>query len=246
MVPLFDDGGPTKEMLYVIGGAAVGKSTYIKQNLAMTHIIIDPDTLKDVCPLKDPDPDAKGSPTYLWTKKRVAELMESALAEPGRYVIVGTGGTTGSEGGSSKKAEYLRRARAAGFKTKCVYLICPADVAVQRNRSRPKGLSDDIVLTSLKAAEAAFKTLRDVCDEAEQIDVSMDRRAQNGRRQSLAALKAYAKLGALTVDASSAARRSVRRLSFTGGSDGLRRSASGARDSYRASADGAPAVQSSQ
>ena len=97
VVPLFDDGGPTKEMLYVIGGAAVGKSTYIKQNLAMTHIIIDPDTLKDVCPLKDPDPDAKGSPTYLWTKKRVAELMESALAEPGRYVIVGTGGTTGSE-----------------------------------------------------------------------------------------------------------------------------------------------------
>lgn len=186
-----------REVTYVIGGAAVGKSTWIRQNLSMTHIIIDPDTLKELCPLQDENPDAKGSPTYVWTKMRASELMENALVEPGRYVIVGTGGSTGSKegGSSSKKVEFLQRAREAGYTTRVVLLHCPTEVALERNSSRPKGLSKDIVLESLQTAHAAFLTLRNVCDEAEKIDTSTNNKDAHGRRQSFAQLKAYAKLG---------------------------------------------------
>ena len=175
------------EMVYVIGGAGVGKSTYIREKLAQTHQVIDPDTLRTLCPHQDPDPDGKGSITYKWTKRRSEELLNAALKHPGRYAFPGTGKTTGKELLKSKKAKLLKRAAEVGFHTRLIYLYCSDETALQRNEERPRRLTDETVLESLRAAEAAFEALRHLCHEAQKIDVDRQKRAIRGRSMSLTA-----------------------------------------------------------
>ena len=110
-----------------------------------------------MCPLEDPDPNGKDSVTYHWTKRRIDELMAEALENPGRYAIPGTGGTTGKDGEKSKKVQYLRRAKDAGFVTRVVLLTCSDDVALKRNARRPRQLPEEIVKSSIEAAAAAFE-----------------------------------------------------------------------------------------
>ena len=176
---------PASELVYVLGGAGVGKSTWIQSNLQQTHKVLDPDSLMAMCPLEDPDPNGKDSVTYHWTKRRIDELMAEALENPGRYAIPGTGGTTGKDGEKSKKVQYLRRAKDAGFVTRVVLLTCSDDVALKRNARRPRQLPEEIVKSSIEAAAAAFEVLSKQCDMAQQIDVSAHKSGLRGRRMSL-------------------------------------------------------------
>ena len=67
------------EIVYVIGGSGVGKSTYIQMHMNF-HVVIDPDKIRGLCPHDDPDPDGKGSITYKWTKTRARRTNRARKA----------------------------------------------------------------------------------------------------------------------------------------------------------------------
>lgn len=170
-----------REITYVLGGSGVGKSTYIQMNMNF-HIVIDPDKIRGLCPHEDPDPDGKGSITYKWTKTRCKELLEEAVVrEVGQYAVPGTGKSTAREGLSSHMATILIRAKAAGFQTKLVYLKATPEIALKRNKMRPRALPDRLVLESLENAAKAFEILKMVVHEAIEVSASDDVSFMRGR-----------------------------------------------------------------
>ena len=148
-----------------MGGAGVGKSTYIVQHLHF-HSIIDPDKIRGLCPHHDDDPNSEGSITYKWTKQRCRELLEEALERrTGHYAVPGTGKSTAKQGTESHMASVIFRAKQLGFRTKIVHLTCTVEEALARNQSRVRCVPDVVVLKSMDDAAAAVEVLRPLVDE---------------------------------------------------------------------------------
>ena len=175
-----------REMVYVLGASGVGKSTWIKRNLARTHRIIDPDIMVKDCPLEDPHPEAVNSASFVWAKQQSDDLLEAVLASTDGHSIAfpGTGKGTCKRGCMSKKCDYILRAKRAGFKTRCVFLTCPREIALTRNATRPRRLPDELVDTSLESAALAFEFLREIVDVAEEHDTSVHSAMLQGRSMS--------------------------------------------------------------
>jgi len=170
-----------REIVYILGGSGVGKSTWVLENLNF-HVVIDPDKLQSLCPLTDPDPEGKNSITYRWTKQRCSELLEEALKrKQGNYAIPGTGKSTASKGLESDMGKLLQRAKAAGFKTRLIHLSCDEEVAWARNATRARKLSHEVVMGSLAHASKAFEVLKPICDETVVHEVSGDQAFMRGR-----------------------------------------------------------------
>ena len=70
---------PQDEMVYVIGAAGVGKTTWIRSHLSSTHVVIDLDQIMKLCPLEDANPEERGSISFRWAKER-SEAMLVSLA----------------------------------------------------------------------------------------------------------------------------------------------------------------------
>ena len=184
--------GRKPEFVYVLGGAGAGKSTWIQDNLEGTHLIIDPDRLVAICPLDDPCPTAVRSATYLWTKQHCEELLQDALRDDGmqnrkmNYAIIGTGKGIAQEGIAANKAQIILRAKALGFRTRTVYLVCPVEIALERNLGRPRALPEEVVRTTCQSASVAYATLKGICDVCQEYDVSQRRSKLVGQRASCA------------------------------------------------------------
>ena len=175
------------EMVYVLGGAAVGKSTFIEEHFSSTHIVIDPDGFESDCPVNDSTPHAENSQTYAWCKKRASERMEEALScqEEQSYVFPGTARNSAQSGCEASKVAYMKRAKEIGYRTRVVYLHCPIEVARARNSSRPRQLPDDIIVRTQRSAAEMYEVLKEICDEHEAHDVSAYCRARSKRRVSI-------------------------------------------------------------
>ena len=166
----------------------MGKSVFVQRQLEDTHVVIDPDRLKVLCPVDDSDPDGQDSITYLWTKQTCNQLMEEAITNLGKgslksYAFPGTGKGIGTSEDATKsyKLDFLLRARAAGFRLRVIYLHCPEPVALERNASRQRQLPNDLVVSSLKHAARAYACLSHVADAAESVDVGDDDSFWHGR-----------------------------------------------------------------
>jgi predicted kinase len=180
---------PAPELAYILGGAGVGKSTWIIDNsLALTHQIIDPDRLAGLCPIEDDDPAGVSSPTHRWCKQRSCELLEEALTSTKlqSFALVGTGKSFATLTGTHPKVHLMERATALGLRTRVIFLHCPLDVARARNASRPRSLPDEVIVSSMESSRRLFELLRDVCDVSEEHDTRKHQPSRKGRRASLA------------------------------------------------------------
>ena len=179
---------PASELAYILGGAGVGKSTWVLDNsLAQTHQIIDPDRLVGLCPVEDDDPAGVDSPTHRWCKQRSRELLEEALSSTKlqSFALVGTGKSFATLTGKHPKVHLMERAAALGLRTRVIFLHCPLDVARARNASRPRSLPDEVIASSIESSRRLFELLRDVCDVSEEHDTRKHQPSRKGRRASL-------------------------------------------------------------
>ena len=180
----------TAEMVYILGGAGVGKSTWVQQSqLSRTHQMIDPDRIVGLCPIDDANPGGVDSPTHRWCKQQCNELLEEALKSPRRqsFVLVGTGKSFGNKAPNKHpKVQLMRRATQMGFRTRVIFLHCPVDVARERNASRPRSLPDELVVSTMESSRRLYELLRAVCDVAEERDTSAHESFRRGRKASLA------------------------------------------------------------
>jgi len=177
-------------MVYILGGAGVGKSTWVQQSqLSRTHQMIDPDRIVGLCPIDDANPGGVDSPTHRWCKQQCNELLEEALKSPRRqsFVLVGTGKSFGNKAPNKHpKVQLMRRATQMGFRTRVIFLHCPVDVARERNASRPRSLPDELVVSTMESSRRLYELLRAVCDVAEERDTSAHESFRRGRKASLA------------------------------------------------------------
>lgn len=185
-LPKAEQHADAREMVYVLGGSGVGKSTWINAHLAKSHLIVDPDIMVKDCPLEDPRPEEADSISFLWAKRRSDELLEKALLDGSHasFAFPGTGKGTCNGGSLSKKAAFILRAKEAGFRTRCVYLTCPREAAIARNAKRPRRLPDALVDASLETAKTAYEYIRHLVHVAEELDVSSHRARLQGRSMS--------------------------------------------------------------
>ena len=161
------------EAVLVIGGTGVGKSTWIRKRLLLTHAVIDSDRLLAKCPLADPQPCSINSPTYLWCRQRTIEQLEAALkSQRRRSFVCPCTGKSASDGQEHPKVAYMRRAREAGFRTRVIHLVCRVEVARTRNSTRQRQLPDELIERSRQGAQQLYEQLRGVCDMHEEHDVS--------------------------------------------------------------------------
>ena len=151
-----DDPEPEPEMVFTMGLPAAGKSTYVKNELAETHMVIDPDTVKETLPGYDPkNPGAVHAESKVITD---AMLDAAMTAGAGRYVVDGTGTNPDS------MLRDFARARDAGFTVRLVYIECSLTTSLARNAARERFVPPTIIEAKAAVIVASFDAIKDHAD----------------------------------------------------------------------------------
>jgi len=147
---------PEPEMVFTMGLPAAGKSTYVKNELAATHNVIDPDAIKATLPGYDPkNPGA----VHAESKAITDAMLDAAItAGAGRYVVDGTG--TNPEAMTAA----FTRARSAGFTVRLVYVECSLTTSLARNAARERFVPPAIIEAKATVIVASFNAIKDHAD----------------------------------------------------------------------------------
>ena len=144
---------PTPTIIFTMGLPAAGKSTWVGQNLAATHNIIDADAVKESHPHYDPE-----HPELLhgWSKEITELMWVNALdAGHGLWCIDGTG--TNAE----KMVRKMNQAAAAGYEIALVYVRCTMETSLERNQGRARKVPEHIIREKALDVATSFSIVSD-------------------------------------------------------------------------------------
>lgn len=154
-------------VVFSMGLPAAGKSTWISENLADTHTIIDPDAVKESHADYDPkNPHA----LHAWSQEIVEGLWADALVTgAGLWVVDGTG--TNAE----KMVRRINEARAAGYRVELVYVTCSLETSLRRNAARPRVVPPAVVKAKALDIATSFDLVSPHADAVTVVDNNADR-----------------------------------------------------------------------
>ncbi len=115
-----------------------GKSTTLRRlGYTANATTIDPDAFKAQHPEYDPK---NPGPLHAWSKQQAEAMFQSALTGgTGDWIVDGTG--TNAE----KIARRIDQAKAAGFRTRLVYVRVAVETAIARNASRARTVPQSLI-----------------------------------------------------------------------------------------------------
>jgi predicted kinase len=168
-------GSQPGEFVFVIGGIAAGKTSFVHDTLRH-HSYLDIDTLQThprdwnappevLEEFERGDAVAAHSKTMEWAIKRVAEWMDEKLElGTGDYVYMATGRR------KDDLRDQMQRAKRSGYTVNLLLVKTSDEARLERNRERSRSLPDDRVVESGRQAAEAFAELAKYADSADEID----------------------------------------------------------------------------
>lgn len=148
----------TKEFTFTMGLPGAGKST-VTAKLLPNATIIDPDAIK----IAHKDYDPKDPAALHGYSKRAAEAeFASALAYgEGEWLLDGTGTNV------DVLVTNIRRAKAAGFTTKLLFVTVSLETALARNAARERTVPEEVVREKAETIYTAFEIAAKEVDDVE-------------------------------------------------------------------------------
>lgn len=154
-----------KEMVFLMGLPASGKSTTAKSIYGSTHTFIDPDLIKESHPDYNP---AEAYKIHDWSKAEEEKQWMAALISDGQFVIDGTG--TNAE----KMVRRINQAQALGFETKLLYVTCTLETSIRRALKRTRQVPLEMIREKALNIQTAFEIVSKYVAEIQVIDNSVD------------------------------------------------------------------------
>ncbi len=151
------------EMVFTMGLPGAGKTTVLaKLGLTATHCIIDPDLFKQAHPDYDPkNPSALHAWSSLQAEAQLARVLKAGV---GNWIVDGTGTN------SDKMIRRIRKARAAGFSIKLVYVRVTLATALKRNATRARTVPEDVVRMKALDISVSFGLVAPEANKVEVVD----------------------------------------------------------------------------
>lgn len=148
-----------KTAIFLIGLPGAGKSSWIAKAFdGQTVNVVDPDAIKETHADYDP---ANPAALHVWSKKVAEARYAQALQSDATIVYDGTGTTV------DEAVSRMRRAKAAGFKTRLVYVMVSLETAVARNAARARTVPESIIREKHNTIQTAFEITARYADETE-------------------------------------------------------------------------------
>ena len=160
---------PNQESLtaiFLMGIPAAGKSTLTRKRYGADarYLIIDPDEIAEKLPGHSPkDPQI----THGEASRLAEEQWQGALKARDRNVIFDGTGTK-----AEKLVRRMKEAKAAGYRTKLLYVTIPLELALRRNQERPRTVPEHIVLEKAAQINETYETVKPFADSIEEVDTT--------------------------------------------------------------------------
>lgn len=154
-----------KEMVFLMGLPASGKSTTAKNLYGSTHTFIDPDLIKESHPDYNP---AEAYKVHEWSKMEEEKMWMQALIDGGEYCVDGTG--TNSE----KMVRRINQAKVLGFETKLLYVTCTLETSIRRALKRTRQVPIEMIQEKALNISTSFEIVAKYVDSIQVIDNTVD------------------------------------------------------------------------
>ena len=148
----------TATFIFTMGLPGAGKSTVTNRMFPEAQVI-DPDAIKEAHPDYDPK---NAAALHAYSKEIAEEKFAAALAQgEGENLLDGTGTNVEVLVGN------IRRAQAAGFVTKLVFVTVSLETALIRNAARERNVPENIVREKAATIYTAFEIAAKEANEVE-------------------------------------------------------------------------------
>ena len=153
------------EVVFLQGLPGAGKS-YTRSRLPelADHLVIDPDEVKAAHPDYDPKDPAALHP---WSKSITNAGFEAVLAQGcGKFIIDGTGTN------ADQLVRDIRLAKAAGYRTRVLFVRCTLETSLRRNAARARNVPEYVIYEKAALIATAFEIVQSIsgADEITIID----------------------------------------------------------------------------
>jgi len=150
-----------KQITFMIGSPASGKSTVADKIAGDKYEILDCDKIKESHPDYDPK-----NPHLLheWSARELEKRFQKAIKKEGQYILDGTGSN------SDKLIRRITEARQEGFVTKLVYVTCSLKECLRRNQTRERVVPENVVKEKYKDINYSFQAVSPHADKVEVIN----------------------------------------------------------------------------
>lgn len=156
-----------KEMVFLMGAPAAGKSTLGRKKFGATHIFIDCDQIKEQHPDYDP---ARPDLIHEWSSAIAKQMFQDAInSQDGLWVIDSTG--TNAE----RMVKDIKLAKDAGFKTTLFYVRCSLETSLRRAAKRKRRVPEYIIREKHSLIATSFEIVSKYADTVEVVDNGQDK-----------------------------------------------------------------------
>lgn len=147
---------------FMMGGPGSGKSYVRDRDDEMAGLaVVDCDQSKEAHPDYDPKNPAA---LHAWSSEQCVKAFFRALGGTDSFVYDGTGSN------SDRMVEWMLDARTAGFDVALVYVRCPLNTALERNRNRERVVPEHVVIEKHSVVERSFAICSGYADRVREID----------------------------------------------------------------------------
>jgi predicted kinase len=164
--------GQGSELVILMGLPATGKSTIGTIQFGESHRFYDCDSIKESHPDYDPKNPAA---LHVWSKGVLNEQIETLWNWPMNAVLDSTG--TDAE----KVGRQVMFAKAAGMKTRLLFVTVSQEVSLERNARRTRVVPEHVILEKAAQVTETFDLVRFMFDEVEVVDNSIENPALDDR-----------------------------------------------------------------
>jgi len=155
----------TKEIIFLMGLPAAGKSTEGQKAFGSTHTFIDCDEIKKSHPDYNP---AEAFKVHEWSKMEEEKVWLKALTTDGQFVLDGTG--TNAE----KMVRRINQAKAMGFETKLFYVTCTLETSIRRALKRVRQVPLEMIQEKALNIATSFEIVAKYVDTIQVVDNNTD------------------------------------------------------------------------
>ena len=149
----------TPTFTFTMGLPGAGKSTIIAEKHS-DATVIDPDAIKAAH--KDYDPKNPAA-LHVWSKDSAEAAFAHALTMRGEWLLDGTGTNV------EVLVKNIRRAAAAGFKTRLLFVAVSLETAITRNATRTRSVPEQIIREKAETIWTAFEIAAKQVDDVDMV-----------------------------------------------------------------------------
>lgn len=154
-----------KEIVFLMGLPASGKSTKGKEVFETTHQFIDCDEIKKTHPEYNPKEAFK---IHDWSKMEEEKMWLHALTTNSDYVLDGTGVN------AEKMVRRINQAKVMGFSTKLFYVTCTLETSIRRALKRERQVPIEMIQEKALNIATSFEIVSKYVDAIQVVDNDTD------------------------------------------------------------------------